>query len=86
MEIASRSRYDEEVDEMARMVARGLSAAAVCFIVRNDSWYVTLRSGLFIRACRDAFSLHRDDVKVVWKWLMREMSDDDLRRSLAPQP
>ncbi|MFD1547768.1 hypothetical protein [Nonomuraea guangzhouensis] len=83
VEIASRSRYDDEVDEMARMIAEGLSVAGVCVIARNDHWYVSLRPGLFIRACRDAFLLSRESVKVVWKWLMREMSDDELHRSLT---
>ncbi|MFF7153644.1 hypothetical protein [Streptomyces sp. NPDC008139] len=81
VEIASRSRYDNDVDEMSRMATEGASASSICFIVRSDSWYVSLRSGLFLRACRDALSLSRDGRKTVWKWLMGEISDDELRET-----
>ncbi|GAA0680029.1 hypothetical protein GCM10010193_37150 [Kitasatospora atroaurantiaca] len=81
--IRPQSRFDDDVTELSRMLADGLTPAEACLRFRDSGRYAAATEGLFLRAARGALGLDRKESRILWSWLTGKTTDAELRSSLA---
>lgn len=78
--IASRSKFDLDVDTMTQLTASGVSPTDICLKVAEEQWYVSKRPALLFRACQHSLPpMDRSARRALWSWTTGKISESDLR-------
>ncbi|MFF1926336.1 hypothetical protein ACFVW8_37950 [Streptomyces sp. NPDC058221] len=88
VEVEPRSLFDDDVRELVRLRATGLSVADALIHARAERLYVSVNDGLLFRAFREAFPAAgraRPARKLVLNWIAGGAEDAELRSGLAAQ-